>query len=105
MPPLDEEGIKRFVWCSWILIFYDDPKRIEENSFNTIRIKSTNSPVLFKVRVDYIFIYFFKTKAKGSLAIKYLKHVNKILKAKSKEIFPKQEKLKYNEEEEVVRSR
>ena len=94
MPPLDEEGNVSFGAVD--IDIYDDPKELKRIVSTLYELNLPIVPCYSKSGGLHLYL-FFKTKAKGSLAIKYLKHVNKILKAKSKEIFPKQEKLKWNE--------
>ena len=93
MPPLDEEGNVSFGAVD--IDIYDDPKELKRIVSTLYELNLPIVPCYSKSGGLHLYL-FFKTKAKGSLAIKYLKHVNKILKAKSKEIFPKQEKLKWN---------
>ena len=90
MPPLDEEGYVSFGAVD--IDIYDDPKELKRIVSTLYELNLPIVPCYSKSGGLHLYL-FFKTKAKGSLAIKYLKHVNKILKLNQKRYFQNKRNL------------
>ena len=94
LPPINEKGEVNYGAID--VDFYNDPKLIERIVKQIYEEKLPLAPCYSNSGGLHLYL-FSKEPIQAKIIIKILQHYNKHLGIKAKEIFPKQEKLKWNE--------